>query len=57
MRSALLEKFSSNMLSAFLDGKTANRAQKFSERRKVFVRIVWQILYLPPVPVLALPAT
>jgi hypothetical protein len=50
MRSALLEKFNSNMLSVLSTGKTGNGTQKFSGIRDGFVRNLWQPLYLPPVP-------
>jgi hypothetical protein len=43
MRSALLEKFNSYMLSVLSIGKTGNGAQKFSGRRNGSVRIVWQM--------------
>jgi hypothetical protein len=54
MRSALLEKFNSNMLSVLSIGKTGNRTQKFSGIRDGFVRKLWQTFYLLLVP--ALPA-
>jgi hypothetical protein len=67
-RSALLEKFHSNMLSCLSTCKTARDPEKFSETRNGSVRFLWQSAairdtdradhgYLPSVPTLGGEAT